>query len=106
VSIFRRRGAAQREPHPDPLTERDLQRILSLREQAATRARLAEDYRREIMALHQASRLSSAKHRDSFYKRADILHDKIRQLEGDISQLYDEIARVMASMNPQDLAYL
>jgi hypothetical protein len=105
---MRRSRQPQRTPHPDPVTENRLQQVLAIRAQAAMTAKLAEDYRAEIASIHGRAGWSSTGNtaRAVFYKRADELHDKIRQLTADISQMHEDAAQVMASMSPADLAYL
>jgi hypothetical protein len=106
--VIGRHKPAQRTPHPDPVTENRLQQVLAIRAQASAAARLAEDYRSAIGNLHSRATWSETggSARASYYQRADELHDKIRQLTADISQMHENAAQVMASMSPADLAYL
>jgi uncharacterized coiled-coil DUF342 family protein len=105
---MRRSRQPQRTPHPDPVTENRLQQVLAIRAQASAAAKLAEDYRDAIDTLHSRATWGDTTNttRAAYYKRADELHDKIRQLTADISQMHEDAAQVMASMSPADLAYL
>jgi chromosome segregation ATPase len=100
---------APRTPHPDPVTELKLQRIISMQQQAAARVLLAEDYRQEIKKLHnQARDLREYKPNQARYAedRANELHKKIRELDGDVTRLYDEISEAMSAVDPSDLAFI
>jgi chromosome segregation ATPase len=123
--MTRRRGRQNapnsRGPHPDPLVERDLERVRQLQRRADVKAEQIADYRVEIDTLHEtlrdhSDRLSGGRigvHPDSIIAAIEAddarvvqLQSEIRALEHDIDQVHDEIASRMDKLTPSDLAFL
>lgn len=100
--------APPRQPHPDPGVELQLRRILGLRASISRRAALIEDYRVEIRRLNEKGRnnVGYPMTSDSAFTRADELDEKIRDLEGEIAPVHEQIAALQDKLSPTDLAYL
>ena len=97
----------EREPHPDPAIELQLQEILDLRASIGRRAALIEQYREEIADLHEDARYDKSTERTKiFYERADQLDEKIRVLEGEIEPVHERIRELQGKIGPDDLAFL
>jgi predicted nucleic acid-binding Zn-ribbon protein len=97
----------EREPHPDPAIELQLQEILDLRASIDRQTALIEQYREEIADLHKDARYIDNDERTKiFYERADQLDEKIRALEGDIKPVHEQIRELQGKINPDDLAFL
>jgi predicted nucleic acid-binding Zn-ribbon protein len=97
----------EREPHPDPAIELQLQEILDLRASIDRREVLIEQYREEIADLHKEARYSGKTDLVKiFYERADQLDEKIRALEGDIEPVHERIRELQSKISPDDLAFL
>jgi uncharacterized coiled-coil DUF342 family protein len=96
-----------REPHPDPAIELQLQEILDLRASIDRREALIEQYREEISHLHKDARYDDNTERMKlFYERADRLDEKIRALEGEIEPVHEQIRELQGKISPGDLAFL
>ena len=97
----------EREPHPDPAIELQLQEILDLRASIDRRTALIEQYREEIADLHKDARYNNNNERTKIlYERADQLDEKIRALEGDIEPVHERIRDLQGKIGPDDLAFL
>jgi predicted nuclease with TOPRIM domain len=97
----------EREPHPDPAIELQLQEILDLRASIDRRSALIEQYREEIADLHKDARYNDNNERIKiFYERADQLDEKIRALEGEIEPVHEQIRELQGKISPDDLAFL
>ena len=97
----------EREPHPDPAIELQLQEILDLRASIDRRTALIEQYREEIAHLNKDARYDPDSERIKiFYERADQLDEKIRALEGDIEPVHERIRDLQGKIGPDDLAFL
>ena len=97
----------EREPHPDPAIELQLQEILDLRASIDRRTALIEQYREEIADLHKDARFDKNIERTKiFYERADQLDEKIRALEGEIEPVHERIRELQGKISPDDLAFL
>ena len=97
----------EREPHPDPAIELQLQEILDLRASIGRRTALIEQYREEIADLHKDARYNDDNERTKIlYERADQLDEKIRALEGDIEPVHERIRELQGKISPDDLAFL
>lgn len=97
----------EREPHPDPAIELQLQEILDLCASIDRRTALIEQYREEIADLHKDARYNGDNERIKiFYDRADQLDEKIRALEGEIEPVHERIRELQGKMSPDDLAFL
>ena len=96
-----------REPHPDPAIELQLQEILDLRASIDRRTALIEQYREQIDDLHKDARYNNkAEMVKIFYERADQIDEKIRALEGEIEPVHEQIRGLASKIGPDDLAYL
>ena len=97
----------EREPHPDPAIELQLQEILDLRASIDRREALIEQYREEIADLHKDARYDNNTERMKiFYERADQLDEKIRALEGEIEPVHERIRELQSKISADDLAFL
>ena len=97
----------EREPHPDPAIELQLQEILDLRASIDRRTALIEQYREEIADLHKEAGYKDDNERTNiFYERADQLDEKIRALEVDIEPVHERIRDLQGKIGPDDLAFL
>ena len=108
-----------RSPHPDPLVEGRLQRILALQERITTKDGQIRDYTTEIGELLKQNRdinRTTAK-RPQWWeehqtlitgndKRVRSLQEEIRQLEADIDQTHAQITKQEAELEPTELAWL
>lgn len=111
MPLFGRKQTTQapvRQPHPDPAIELQLRRILDLQASISRRAALIEDYRSEVAALNQKGRhnVGYPMTSQSAFTRADELDEKIRDLEGEIAPVHEQIAALQDKLSPTDLAYL
>jgi superfamily I DNA and/or RNA helicase len=96
-----------REPHPDPAIELQLQEILDLRASIDRRTALIAQYREQIDDLHKDSRYNDNTGLVKIlYERADQLAEKIRALEGEIEPVHERIRELVGKIGPDDLAYL
>lgn len=96
-----------REPHPVPETELELLRILDLRTSIDRRADLVKQYRKEIGEMHATARgESSPKRMEMYLKEAEVLHQRILEVELTITTTHKEIAALTAKISPDDLAFL
>ena len=96
-----------REPHPDPAIELQLQKILDLQASTGRRTALIEQYREDIADLHKDARYHDDNERTKIlYERADQLDEKIRALEGDIAPVHEQIRDLQGKISPDDLAFL
>src|SRR5262249_16355033 len=103
----RRRDLAPRKPHPDPRTEAELQRIISL-QNAITRKEAALDG--DHADLRKLDR-TIARHptwdgHNKRIKQAQAIRDRIGGLEQEISPLRADIAKRTAALSDTALAYL
>ena len=97
----------EREPHPDPAIELQLEEILDLRASIDRRTHLIEQYREEIAHLHKDARYNNDNERTKIlYERADQLDEKIRALEGDIEPVHEQIRELEGKISSDDLAFL
>jgi len=97
----------EREPHPDPPIELQLQEILNLLASIDRRTAPIEQYREEIADLHKDARYNDNNERIKiFYERADQLDEKIRALEGEIEPVHEQIRELPGKISPDDLAFL
>jgi predicted nucleic acid-binding Zn-ribbon protein len=97
----------EREPHPDPAIELQLQEILDLRASIDRRTALIEQYREEIADLNKDARYTNDNERTKIlYGRADQLDEKIRVLEGEIEPVHEQIRELQGKISPDDLAFL
>ena len=97
----------EREPHPDPAIELQLEEILDLRASIDRRAALIEQYREQIDDLHKDARYNNNTELVKiFYERADQLGEKIRALEGEIEPVHERIRELQGKIGPDDLAFL
>lgn len=100
----------KRVPHPDPRVEIRLQRIIALRESAARRVVLIEQYRAEIEKLSYVYRdriddncYAGARNTES---RMMTLQNDIRLLESEIDDVHASIAKHAEDLNDVELSYL
>ncbi len=97
----------EREPHPDPAIELQLQEILDLRASIDRREALIEQYREAIADLQKDARYDNSTERTKLlYERADQLDEKIRTLEGEIEPVHERIRELQGKISPDDLAFL
>ena len=97
----------EREPHPDPAIELQLQEILNLLASIDRRTAPIEQYSEEIADLHKDARYNDNNERIKiFYERADQLDEKIRALEGEIEPVHKQIRELQSKISPDDLAFL
>jgi hypothetical protein len=121
--LFHRKALPARQPHPDPVTEGKLQRIVSLRaaivRQEAAAAEHLEELRSARREQEKAGKnlsvpgLPRTEHRDAYDAmaknaagRAVAAQSRLGETEKDIAALHDEIAKRSAEMDPSDLAWL
>jgi hypothetical protein len=106
--MFRRRQQApRREPHPDPIIEAQLQRILVMQASSARLADLTGQYRREIAHLHDAAQdETSTKRIEAYLGEAKALHGRILETEASIIATSAEITELTAQLSETELAYL
>jgi predicted nucleic acid-binding Zn-ribbon protein len=105
VIVLSRKG--EREPHPDPAIELQLEEILDLRASIDRRAALIEQYREQIDDLHKDARYNNNTELVKiFYERADQLDEKIGALEGEIEPVHERIRELQGKIGPDDLAFL
>ena len=100
--------AQVRAPHPDPAVELQLRRILDLQASISRRAALIDGYRSEVARLNEKGRhnVSYPMTSQNAFTRADELDEKIRDLEGEIAPVHEQIAALQDKLSPTDLAYL
>jgi chromosome segregation ATPase len=117
--IRRRDRLRQPDPHPDPVIERELERIRQLQRRCHTKEDQIHDYRVEIDNLHGALRryerklvgnpVSPKSVRDAIEaadKRVLSLQAEIRQIEAEIDKVHDEVGARQDRLSPSDLSYL
>jgi hypothetical protein len=106
--MFRRRPQAPpREPHPDPIIEAQLQRILVMQASIARRADLTRQYQREIARLHDAAEdETSTKRIEAYLAEAKALHGRVLETETSIVAASAEIAELIGQLSATELAYL
>jgi uncharacterized coiled-coil DUF342 family protein len=107
MSFRSRREPAARRPHPDPRVEAELQRILSLRKAITRKEDLAGRNHQQITALRQ----TVAKHPTwdgtrQRHEQIDALLNETDDLDGEITELHDEIAKRITALSDTDVAYL
>jgi Na+/phosphate symporter len=102
----------ERSPHPDPAVEIRLQRIISLRESAARKADLIQQYQHEIRKLGDSYRgmAESSYPRNNtpsqIAKQMDNMHQQIRELEEDINLIHEKIYKHSTELSETDLSFL
>lgn len=117
-----RRSRARRpdpRPHPDPAVERELERIRLLQRRYRVKEDQVNDYRAEIVELHDELRRFGRRLTEGYGRASDVKHaietaDKrvlalqaeIRQVEGEIGKIHDEIGARQDKLSPSDLSYL
>lgn len=106
--MFRRRTPrAPREPHPDPIIEAQLQRILAMQAGVGRLTDLTGQYAREIRHLHDAAEdETSTKRIEAYLKEAEALHHRILETEESISRTSKQIAELTAELSATELSYL
>lgn len=104
---WRKSRPPARQPHPNPGTELELQRILDLRASVGRRADLVKQYRKEIGEMHATARgENSPKRMEMYLKETEVLHQRIMEVELTITTTHKEIAALTAKMSDDDLAFL
>jgi hypothetical protein len=90
--------------------EARLQRIVALRESAARKEDLSRQYAGEVGELsaeyRTRAKLGQGGRATGMERRLKALQADIRQLEGEIGRVHDEIAERTAELSDTDLAYL
>jgi hypothetical protein len=118
----RRRTAPARTPHPDPVTETRLQRILSLQAAVARQEAAAVEHLEELRSARKAQEDASYFLRVNNYAinsggnhdllvgaataRAVAAQSRLGEAESAIAVLHDEIAKRTGELDPNDLSYL
>lgn len=104
---MRKSKTPQRTPHPDPGKELQLQRILDLRASIGRRVELIEQYRNTIRHLHNAMEETG------YIQKMNVWRDEISTLDHRISEMEtaivntgEDISKLQASIDPEDLAFL
>ena len=106
---LRSRTEKSRQPHPDPVVEAQLQRILSLRKLVALKEELAARDYREIRQLRRKFRkriIIDSDAAQACLKQADALKQEVQVLADEIARAHDEIAALARELNETDLAWL
>ena len=108
MSLLRRpKEPPPRRPHPDARIESELQRIISLRDAIARKEDLAAANHQQVTAL----RGTVAKHpawvsTRQRQEQIDTLLNETDDLDDEITELHDEIAKRITALSDTDLAYL
>lgn len=106
MPLFRKREP--RVPHPDPLIEAGLQRIIVFRRMCAEKERQARHSRRLVRRLDR--KLSRKRGYDlgagQRVRLADTLRAEVRELEREMSELQDAIGEQVNALEPDDLLWL
>jgi DNA repair exonuclease SbcCD ATPase subunit len=112
----RDRKNPSRKPHPDPVVETQLQRIISLQQNITTKREQITSYTDKIAALLEQNRYLTTRHPAYWHehqqmiavndKRVTGLQDEIRRLEADIDATHQAIIKLEAELDPTDLAFL
>lgn len=104
--MFRRRREPPRRPHPDPLVEAALQRVIAFRRMAeAKEGQIAYD-RRQIRKLDRAVRRQRDIDLSDRGYLAETLRREVRELEQDVMELHEAIAGQVSEMDPDHLLWL
>jgi adenosyl cobinamide kinase/adenosyl cobinamide phosphate guanylyltransferase len=103
----RNRKTTERQPHPDPRTEAELQRIISLRLSVARKEGLIERDLLEIDKLRttyrQKANWSSS---ERWRQQADELSAEVQRLEAEVVAAHEEIGKRIDELSPADRSYL
>lgn len=104
---IRKKKTPDRRPHPDPAVELHLLRILDLRASIGRRAQLSDDYRRQISSMMDVIEGEGSPKRIELYRaEVEAIHRRITETEAGITVLHEQIAKLQASLSPDDLAFL
>lgn len=106
---LRPRPEKSRQPHPDPVVEAQLQRILSLRNLVALKEELAARDYKEIRLLRRKFRkriIIDGDAAQACLRQADALQAEVKVLADEIVRAHDEIAALTRELNETDLAWL
>lgn len=102
--MLRRREA--RRPHPDPLVEAGLQRVITFRRMAAAKEEQVRHDRWQIRKLDRAARRQRGIDLSGREHLADTLRREVRELEQDVIELHDAIAEQVNALEPDHLLWL
>lgn len=102
--MFRR--ADERRPHPDPLIEAALQRILAFRRLAAAKEEQIRYDRRQIRKVDRAVRRQRGVDLSGREQLAETLRREVRDLEQGVLELQDAIDDQVNALDADDLLWL
>jgi chromosome segregation ATPase len=107
ASMFRRKAAPPRLPHPDPRVEAELQRIISLRRALDRReAQLDADTDSVRILRRRLRRDADAGEVPQWQQQIADLREEIERLEAEVAGLHDQVEKRIGTLDDTDLTYL